>query len=123
MYYGRIHLLNTFICLCSVLPASYCTTSHLLKMDCDYFPIFNEPRALLHLHFTEQLSVNHRCLSLQTDSQRTPLYVHNHILPFHTKVHIEWNYELLETTAKCHIEPVMSGIFVTHRVNKLIGFK
>lgn len=73
-----------------------CSHPYLLKMDRDHFPILYKPRALLHFHLIVQLPVNHRRMTLQSDLQGTPLYVHHHILPLQTEAHIERHNQLRE---------------------------
>jgi hypothetical protein len=49
-------------------------------MHCHHLAILDEPRALLHLDFIVEFSINHWWLSFKAHPEMPPLDVHHHIL-------------------------------------------
>ena len=70
---------------------------YLLQVHGDCFTIFNQPGALLHLHFIEKLSINDRRMALQANFEASSLDIHHHVLPLQPEVHLERDGQLDQT--------------------------
>lgn len=66
-------------------------------MHGDCFTIFNQPGALLHLHFIEKLSINDRRMALQANSEAPSLDIHHHVFPLQPEAHLERDGQLDQT--------------------------
>lgn len=73
---------------------------YLLQMHGDCFTIFNQPGALLHLHFIEKLSIDDRRMTLQANFEAPSLDIHHHILPLQPEVHLERDGQLDQTEVR-----------------------
>lgn len=77
------------------------TPLYLLQVHGDCFTIFNQPGALLHLHFIEELSIENRRMAFQANSEAPSLDIHHHILPLQPEVHLERDGQLEQTKGRC----------------------